>query len=179
MIISKKILYYAMISAIIAPSLSARPKLNNHLTKLFFGKKNHSVLAPRDGEPVKITLMRNGQPAFKILLPAAPSTIDQKAASILRNALDIGTGSNFIIIKEPAASPGAVFSIGKTKLYRQSGLNPSIELGAAGYMIQRKNGNFFLIGGRKRGAISPVIALVEEDLVNAFMPLLMAYRCQN
>ena len=163
MIICKKILYCAMISAIISPTLLGRPKLNNDLTQLLKKNDSHSVLSPRDGEPVKVNLLRNGQPAFEILLPAAPSTIDQKAASILKNALDVGTGSSFTIIKEPKAPHGAVFSIGKTKLYSHSGLKPSIELGAAGYMIQRKNGNFFLIGDNKRGAISPVIALVEED----------------
>ncbi len=128
------------------------------------GKHQNDSLAPKKGEAVNFKLVANGQPAVKILLSDDSSTIDDKAASMLKDALDKGTGLDFKIVKESSYTGGSVISLGETVLYKKSGIKPKIDLDAEGYMIAEKNGNLFLIGGRKRGSISPAIALIEEDL---------------
>ncbi len=138
---------------------------------LHAGQKKYDSLTPK-GESFSCKLLNNGQPALKILLPTSATTIDQKAAEMLQQALLKGTNKKFSIISENNYNGGTVISLGNTKLYQSSGLKPTIDLNLEGYMIRAKGGNLFLIGGRKRGAISPVIALIEEDFVGRFYAII-------
>ncbi len=122
-----------------------------------------SVLAPIGDEKTSIELFNGNTAAIKILLPNNPTSLDIKASNMLADALEKGTGVRFNIVREDDYSGGAVFSIGQTRLYRESSLKPSIDLKGEGYMIAEKDGSIFLVGGKRRGAISPVIALIEED----------------
>ncbi len=124
--------------------------------------EKYNSLRPK-GKKSKITLLHNGMPARKILIPAQPSTISEKAARLLQQALFKGTGKRFPIIRDNQKYAGPVFSIGNTKLYQQSDIKPEHPLQYEGYLIKIKNNNLFLIGGRLHGAISAVIALIEED----------------
>ncbi len=123
-----------------------------------------NVLSPKGGKSFALQLTKDGKPAVQILVPDNPSSIDEKAADMLKNALDAGTGMNFSIVKEKEYTSGPVISIGNTLLYGKSGIKPDKDLELDGYMIAEKDGNTFLIGGSRRGSISPVIALIEEDL---------------
>lgn len=132
---------------------------------------NINVLKPVKGKKFKLVLKSGGNPGYKILLPYNAETTEIKAAEILKRVLDSGTGADFEIeyervMKVPDGLP--VFSIGNTVLYQDSDLSPGIDLKMDGYSITESNGNIFLVGGSKRGAISAVIALVEEDLGSRF-----------
>ncbi len=127
-----------------------------------------NVLAPKKGQKRVIALLNNGEPAFKILIPDNPSTIDLKAAEMLKAALDAGTGKQFKIVKESSYSNGAVFSLGATALLKKSGIKPTKPLALEGYLIKAQGGNIFMLGGTLHGTISPVIALIEEDFGDRF-----------
>jgi hypothetical protein len=62
--------------------------------------------------------------------------------------------------------PGSrVISIGRTELLNQADLlDAKVDLSDEGYAIAAKGETLFLLGGRKRGAINAVYALLEEDL---------------
>ncbi|MCF6175753.1 MAG: DUF4838 domain-containing protein [Victivallaceae bacterium] len=126
-------------------------------------QQRQNVLAPKQGRKSVITLLNNGEPAFEILIPNNPSTIDLKAAEMLKVALDAGTGKQFKIVKESSYNDGAVFSLGATALLKKSGIKPTKPLALEGYLIKEHGGNIFLLGGTLHGTISPVIALIEED----------------
>ncbi len=156
----KKLFYYAMAGALLCSQpIFAGAQLNKSLNN-----GNYKNLLIPQGESSTITLLKNGQPAYQIVVPDNPSTIDQKAASMLKSALDAGTGKSFKIVKENSYRGGPALSLGKTKLYKKSGLKPAIKLHEDGYMLKVKGNNIFFIGGSMRASISPVIAFIEEDL---------------
>ena len=154
---SKKLLYAVMAGT----ALLCQPLIGAHLNRALAHHKN--LLAPV-GAKAPVTLLVNGQPNYQIVIPDNPTTIDEKAASMLKDALDTGTGKSFKIVKDSAYHGRAAFSIGKTSLYRKSGLKPQIDLRKEGYMLNIKGDDIFFIGGTMRGSISPVIAFIEEDL---------------
>lgn len=156
----KKMIYYALAGAMLCTQPLFSAQLNRDLNK----PNVKNTLAPQNGQKSMLTLLNNGKATFKIVIPDNPSTIDQKAASMLKSALDAGTEASFKIVKEAHFSGGPAFSLGETNLYKNSGLKPTIDLKEEGYMLKVKGNKVFFIGGRRRGSISPVIAFIEEDL---------------
>ncbi len=156
------ILLFSGVSRAIVGSgkVAALPKIHHDIW--------HNYLAPKGDRTFNLELTKNGKAAFSILIPDNASTIDQKAAQLLVQALKLGTGIEFKVITDSQYSKGSVISLGETKLYKATGLKPSIDLDLEGYSIDAKDGNLFLIGGSRRGSISPAIALIEEDLGGRF-----------
>jgi hypothetical protein len=77
------------------------------------------------------------------------------------------TGVTLSILKEPGGlkNEAKFISIGQTKLLKKSGLVSFTEdLKDEGYGVDQKDGILFLWGGRTRGVINAVYALLEEDL---------------
>ena len=125
-----------------------------------------NVLAPQ-GEPSgPLTLARDGKAEYVILLPARPTTQEQKAAEELATWLGEMTGAQWPLIKEPGQAAEVKFiSVGRTELLRRAGLEAStIDLGDEGYAIGQQDGNIYLFGGKTRGPITAVFSLLEEDL---------------
>ena len=110
------------------------------------GKQSEqNILAPQHGKKTVFNLLKNSQPAFAILIPAKPSTSDLKAAEMLKQALNAGTGKQFKIVKASSYHDGAVFSLGATALLKKSGIKPKTPLVLEGYLIKEQGGNFFLL----------------------------------
>jgi streptogramin lyase/REP element-mobilizing transposase RayT len=129
------------------------------------GWKN--ALEPKGTLGPWLTLASKKQADYIILLPANPPVVDQKAASILAFQLKQMTGANFSVVREGAAVPAPrnIISVGRTELLKKSGLGErNLDLGKEGYAIAAKGKNLFLFGGKMRGAIYAVSALLEEDL---------------
>lgn len=125
-----------------------------------------NALKPKGELGAEVTLAKSGKALYSILIPAAPSTQEQKAADDLAQWLAEMTGARFGVVREHGASPeGKVISVGKTDLLASSG-SPiaEAELGDEGYGIDQIEGNLFLAGGATRGIINAVYALLEEDL---------------
>jgi hypothetical protein len=102
---------------------------------------------------------------YEIVLPAQATTQEQKAAYELEHWLEEFTGVVFPVVSDAAASQRKAIHIGPTRGFLQSGLpDPREGLKDEGYSIQVKEGNLYLHGGRRRGPINAVLALLEEDL---------------
>ncbi len=130
--------------------------------------KWHNSLAPKGDRTFDLNITQDGKPAFSILVPENANSLDKKAAELLAQALKLGCGIDFKVVSEDQYRGGSVISLGKTSLYKASGLKPSIDLDFEGYSIDAKDGNLFLVGGSRRGSISAAIALIEEDLGGRF-----------
>ena len=74
------------------------------------------------------------------------------------------TGAGFPIVEESQADGEAVIGIGRTKRLASAGMADATGLGDEGYGIGVKGKELYLFGGRKRGPINAVYALLEEDL---------------
>ena len=125
-----------------------------------------NALKPKGVLGTEITLAKSGKALYAILIPAAPSTQEQKAAADLAQWLAEMTGARFRVCREFDTEPkGKVISIGATRLLAGSGSQiAKAELGDEGYAIDEADGNLFLVGGATRGPINAVYALLEEDL---------------
>lgn len=130
----------------------------------------HNALAPKGAQGPELTLTRDGKTEYVIAVPDAPTTQDQKAAQDLAQWLNEMTGAEFPIVPEAQAPGDNVISIGMTKRLESAGI-PAVtglaagpDLGDEGYGIGVKDKTLYLFGGRKRGAINAVYALLEEDL---------------
>jgi hypothetical protein len=121
-----------------------------------------NALVPKGKMAAMLTLVNQGKPVYTILLSAKPTTQDRKAAEDLQHWIQEMSGAKLPIVSEPAKPKGKVVSIGVTEL---SGRNEGAEevLGDDGYGIAVRDGNLFLWGGRGRGIVNAVYALLEED----------------
>jgi len=100
-------------------------------------------------------------------VPQEPTTQEQKAAADLAQWLGEMTGGKFRIRSETMSwSPQAtVISVGRTEMLAAAEIPAADEnLGDEGYGIAVKKGNLYLFGGKRRGPIYAVYALLEEDL---------------
>ena len=120
------------------------------------------------GEPgPELTLAADGKTDYRIVVPIKPTTQDAKAAEELARWLKEMTGAEFPVVQETPdfLSVGRDISIGRTMLLHAAQLpEADADLGDEGYAIAVRDKMLFLFGGKQRGAISAVIALLEEDL---------------
>ena len=126
-----------------------------------------NALKPSGTPGPRLQLARQGHTAYAILVPAAPTSQEEKAAADLAGWLQVVSGADFAIAREGAAgaSEGPFISIGRTALWNRAALaDAGIDLGDEGYAIAVRGANLFLWGGRRRGPINAVYALLEEDL---------------
>ncbi len=135
----------------------------------------------KPGRP--ITLAKEGRTETYIVYGAKPTTQEVKAAQDLAYWLQEITGASFEIIQEdpvdkggyvaPGADSGAeapdrpkrFVSVGQTRLASRAkvGLGELAHQQEA-YRIAQHKGSLYLLGGRGRGIINAVYALLEEDL---------------
>lgn len=126
-----------------------------------------SALVPKGKPGPMLSLAAAKQAAYTLVLPAQPTTMDQKAAAALAWWLKEMTGATFSVVREGQSRKAGskVISIGYTDLLKKSGLpSAKLDLGAEGYAIDAKDNTLFLFGGKTRGAIYAVYSLLEEDL---------------
>lgn len=115
----------------------------------------------------QLTLANNKKTEYAIVLPGSASTMDQKAAANLSYTLQEMTGAEFRVVREgTSAKLGAkIISIGRTNHWKTARLKEAgVALGDEGYAIATKGANLYIWGGKVRGALYGVSALLEEDL---------------
>ncbi|MBP6964546.1 MAG: DUF4838 domain-containing protein [Armatimonadetes bacterium] len=124
-----------------------------------------NALKPKGKPGPELTLASGGKTAYTIVLPSSPTSQEEKAATELRKWLGEMTGAEFpIAVEVDGYKPsGRAISIGRTSLLEKSGIPPS-DLGNEGYEIAVRGRTLFLLGGKTRGPINAVLALLEEDL---------------
>ena len=127
----------------------------------------HNALRPQ-GEPgPELLLAVAGKALYNIVLPKQATPQEEKAAADLALWLMEMAEAEFAVLHEDpdhkTASPA--ISIGNTALAAKAGLAarpPDLE--DEGYAIDVVDGNLVLRGGKTRGIINAVYALLEEDL---------------
>lgn len=127
----------------------------------------NNALKPKEVPGAEITLAERGKALYGILIPAAASTQEQKAAADLAQWLGEMTGAEFTVCGEsdPSSPKDKVISIGRTNLLAESGSTiGKTDLADEGYAMDQQGGNLFLVGGAARGPINAAYALLEEDL---------------
>ncbi len=113
---------------------------------------------------------------YDIVLPPHPTPQEQKAAFELERWLEEITGAMFAVVSEgvtPDDRPAGrkAIHIGRTRGLEDAGfVSISQDMGDDGYIIRQRDGNLYLDGGRKRGPINAVLALLEEDLGCRWLP---------
>lgn len=131
-----------------APSASAKP-----------WTEWSNALAPKGNPGPEIPLAVNGKTDYAIVLPDTPTTTEEKAAQDLARWLQEMTDAAFPVVKAPQAPTENIIGIGRVK----QAVIPA-ELGDEGYAIAVEGKNLYLFGGKTRGPINAVYALLEEDL---------------
>ncbi len=119
-------------------------------------------LAPRGKPGPELTLAQRGETDYVIVIPAAPTTQDQKAAEDLAHWLSQITGAEFPTVSDAEAPRATEISVGRTARL-PAGL-AALDLGNEGYAVGVTDKRLFLVGGKQRGAINAVYAFLEEDL---------------
>ena len=130
-------------------------------------------LKPKGQPAASLTLATNGNSDYVIVIPSEPTPQDRKAADELTLWLGKMTGVRFLTVADSRAPRETEISIGKTNRLRDANIpEAKADLAAEGYAIGVKGKRLYLLGGRKRGAINAVMALLEEDLGCRWYPTL-------
>ncbi len=125
-----------------------------------------NALKPSGAPAAPIALARSGQTDYTIVIPTDPTPQEQKAAEELAHWLSEMTGAQFPIVGDNTAVRTHELCIGETNRATQFAKPAQKDkgLGDEGYAIIVDGERLFLLGGRKRGPINAVLALLEEDL---------------
>jgi hypothetical protein len=112
---------------------------------------------------------------YEIVIPRQATSQEQKAAYELEFWLEQMTGVAMPVVTDEAHDKNVqkrrAIHVGVTSGYRKAGFKaPDATLGDEGYAISVKDGDLFLVGGRRRGPINAVLALLEEDLGCRWLP---------
>ena len=112
-------------------------------------------------------MAEKGQSSYSIVISGEATTQDQKAADELQHWIQLMTGAELPILSggDQVRDRSRIISIGLTKDLLAANLAVVKEdLGDEGYGIAVQHKKIFLWGGRSRGIINAVIAILEEDL---------------
>jgi hypothetical protein len=122
-------------------------------------------LRPKRQANVTLTLATDGKTDYVIVIPQKPTSQEQKASDDLAHWLKAICGATFRIVPDTTPSPSGAISVGQTRLLAEARPDGrAADLGDEGYAIAVKGKDLFLEGGRIRGPIYAVYALLEEDL---------------
>lgn len=122
-------------------------------------------LKPAGAPGPEITLAEHSQTDYVIVLPEQPTTQEQKAAEALSRWLHEMTGAEFSTVSDADPPAEHEISVGRTNRWQQANLTgKSEDLGEEGYGIAVQGERLYLWGGRLRGPLYAVFALLEEEL---------------
>jgi hypothetical protein len=110
-----------------------------------------NALKPQGPRSEGLTVVRSGKPAAVIQCPAHPTGPERKAAEDLQHWIREMTSTTVAIVFGDMRPDSIAIRT-----------DPS--LGDEGYAIAGSNGRIILSGGKTRGAVNAVYALLEEDL---------------
>ncbi len=124
-----------------------------------------NTLKPSGPAAGPLTLAKGGATSYVIVIPEKATSQDRKAAEDLALWLGKMTDAAFEIVPDSAAPRGTEISIGRTNRLSAARIpQAKADLGNEGYAIGVDGQRLFLLGGKKRGAINAVYALLGEDL---------------
>lgn len=123
-----------------------------------------NALKPR-GEPAPpLTLATEGQTDYVIVIPAAPSAFETRAADELQLWLGQITGATYPIVPDSTEVRERELSVGRTARAEAAGLLQAEDAGGEGYAITVDKERVYLLGSGSTGPLYAALALLEEDL---------------
>jgi hypothetical protein len=130
-----------------------------------FADEWKNALAPKGSKTDELTFVEDGKAKAVIIIPTEANSMEKKAGEDLQYWLKQMTGAHVGVKFDLKVKPkgSMIISIGRTKL-AQDALLPDVDLKEDGYSINEVDGNLFLRGGRARGIVNAVYALLEEDI---------------
>ena len=126
-----------------------------------------NALKPAGSTAPPLAVVADGAPRYAILLPVTPAAPERKAAADLQEWVKEITGAALPIATEDKRPDGVsrFISVGNTELLKQTaGVGNGEDLADEGYQIAVSGEHLLLRGGRTRGIVNAVYALLEEDL---------------
>jgi hypothetical protein len=126
-------------------------------------------LKPQGKAGPMLTLVKDGKSDYVIVIGVSATQPEVKAAEQLQYWLEQMTAVKLPIVIEdedeiPAGKSG-IISVGKTALLQEAVPSAATEdLGNDGWGIASQESKLFLWGGKGRGVVNAVFALLEEDL---------------
>ena len=122
-------------------------------------------LKPKGEAAHELTLAVDGKTDYVIVVPAKPTTQEQKAADELVQWLKEITGAAFPIVPDTSPAQAREISVGRTSRLTIVDIPAAKQdMGEEGYAIAVQGERLFLLGGSRRGPIYAAFALLEEDL---------------
>ncbi|MCD6393733.1 MAG: DUF4838 domain-containing protein [Planctomycetes bacterium] len=129
--------------------------------------KWYNSLKPKGIDTSVLAIAEGGKSNYSIVLSGQATTQDKKAAQELQYWLEKMTTVKLPIVTEGSAlkDKSQIISLGYTRQLQDANLSAVKEdLEDEGYGIAVQDKKLFLWGGRTRGVINAVFALLEEDL---------------
>jgi hypothetical protein len=118
--------------------------------RLLIAGQWRNSLKPKGAEASALTLVRDGQPVYAVVLPEKPTGPEKKAADDLRQWVKEMTGADLPLSSQPAA--------------RSIRISTDANAPDEQYAIAVDGDALRLTGGPGRGVINAVYALLEEDM---------------
>jgi hypothetical protein len=157
------VVYFDAVPADYVPTV--RPKTREMSGLRWASGEWSNTLKPTGKPAASLKLAAGGQTDYVIVIPNAPTPQDRKAAEDLALWLGEMTGATFPIVADSEAARETEISIGQTNRLDQANVpEAGADLGDDGYAIGVEGKKLYLLGGRKRGPINTVYALLEEGL---------------
>ncbi|MBN2311721.1 MAG: DUF4838 domain-containing protein [Candidatus Hydrogenedentes bacterium] len=124
--------------------------------------------ASRPGE-----LISDGKSGYIVVIPDEPAGSERYAAEEFVEHLRSLSGHAFTVLPEAlyAKDYGPAVSIGRTALSTAVLPDAALDaLGDEGYVIDQRDGNLFIVGGRRRGALYGVYDFLEGQGIRWYTP---------
>jgi Domain of unknown function (DUF4838)/Glycosyl hydrolase family 67 N-terminus len=119
-----------------------------------------------------LTLVKNGQSDYRIVIPANAIPSERYAAEELRHYLERMGGAKLPIVTDTEPAQSNEILLGDNAHLRK--LQPTLDLekvGTDGFVLRTEPGHLVIAGGRPRGTLNGVYTLLEEKLgVRWFTP---------
>ena len=111
------------------------------------------------GRAQEIVLVSNKASAYKIVIPAEPSAIEQKSAKVLQTYIQKITGVELPVVRGDAGAGNAALYLGHTR--KGDAMHPG-KLPAEGWLLQTQGTNLVVMGGSGKGLVYGVYTLLEK-----------------
>ena len=117
------------------------------------------------GPALALTLAKDGASDFIIVLPSDAGPAEEFAAEELAAHLEKMTGARLPVVRDPDPLPAHAILLGMSPRLKELGVtaDPSA-LGKEGYVLRVVGDRFVIAGGRPRGTLYGVYALLEDRL---------------
>ena len=112
-----------------------------------------------------LTLVSQGSSNYTIVIPDEPIPAEQTAAQELAHHVKQMAGAELPIVGESQFDGSHGILLGNNRHLKKLGIEPAWEqLDKEGYLLRTANGHLIIAGGRPRGTLYGVYALLEDHL---------------